>query len=399
MLPVHVLARLLDDVIGRLSGLIEVPRGVAGRVPQPRFVTLVARADRIEAPDRVARVDHHRNLVLGAHLPEGVDTGVVGLDVGAIGVLGALSQGLRDLDANCAGLEPSFRQGRVPRGPSRLVDAVRTEREERGHATLEREARLQDRVELIARTATEVADGADAHRVKRPDHGLVLCGGRQRARVVVEIDQRILRPGDVGSRQAQQRRGHPRRFNRFCLPSGRRHQRFHRWQLGDPCRAFLHASGRAENGISRRGGASASTLAWRGVRVAASSASCAAPARGADRRILRRGGRRRLRRCRCLRRLGATRFTPDGHEATDDQQHEIGGRTTHDHILSTVRIINDGRHAPARPVTLVTPGRPCKCARTWRVHPSRSTRPGSGTPTRSSRETCTAPVSSSGAFP
>ena len=65
-------------------------------------------------------------LCLRAHLPDRIEALVVGLDVGAVGVLQVEAEHLVDLQSGRAGEERALELGGGLRRPARLVDARRS---------------------------------------------------------------------------------------------------------------------------------------------------------------------------------------------------------------------------------------------------------------------------------
>ncbi len=188
MLGVHVLARLLDHVGRRLAGLVVVALGVAP--PQTGFVAFVLGADREEAAVRIADVDHDGLVVLGAHLPDRIEALVVGLDVGAVGVLEIEAEHLVDLQARRARQKVALELGGGFGRPARLVDAVEVEPGKLNDPIAEGLADLHVAIELRAEAAVHVADHADTGLVHDLDHLLIVISGLERAAMEVEVDRR-----------------------------------------------------------------------------------------------------------------------------------------------------------------------------------------------------------------
>ena len=207
----------------RVTGLVVVALGIAS--PQAGFIALVLGADRQEAAVRVADVDHDRLVVLRTHLPDRIEALVVGLDVGAVGVLQVEAEDLVDLQAGRAGEKIALELGGRLRRPARLVDAVEVQPGKLNDAIAEGLADLHRAVELGTESAVHVADHAEAGLVHHLDHLVIVVGGLQFAAVDVEVDRRELGPGDGGPGELHQRLRHGGRLGRRLEVGMRREAR------------------------------------------------------------------------------------------------------------------------------------------------------------------------------
>src|SRR6267154_2744876 len=159
MFGVHILTRLLDYVGSRMAGLVIVAFRAAP--PKAGFVALVLGSDRKETPVRIAEMNHDRLVVFGAHLPDRVQTRIVGLDVTAVPILDRKPEFFGDLQSLCAVAKTAIQLGRGFLWPARLVDSLPVHPGELNHTFLESIAHFDVLVERRAETAVHVADHAD----------------------------------------------------------------------------------------------------------------------------------------------------------------------------------------------------------------------------------------------
>ena len=177
---------------------VEEPLGVLVEL----VPALVVPVERREEGAGVARVDLDRPLVPGADLPDRVELGVVDRQEAAVLVADAQAQRLVELQPLGPGLEALGQPRRLAVRPARLVDAGEVDEgvgeEPAGMGLVERGEGL---LEPLAPAAVEVDRRAHAGRVHLLEVVLHPLGREERlapAEVVVHVDGREGRPGDLG---------------------------------------------------------------------------------------------------------------------------------------------------------------------------------------------------------
>src|SRR5262249_8294419 len=150
------------------------------------------RTDGKETSIRVARVDHDGLVVLGAHFPDRIESRVIGLDVGAVGIFQIESEHFIDLQSYSAGQKTALQFPGGPCRPSGLAEPFKIYPGKMNNAIPEGLAYFHVLIEGFSESAVHIANHADAGIVHQLDQFFIVFGGLESRAMEMEIENRIL---------------------------------------------------------------------------------------------------------------------------------------------------------------------------------------------------------------
>ena len=170
--------------------------GGAAREERQLQPALVVEVVRREERLRLGGVDEHRDVEARRRLPDRIELGVVDLQARAVGLLDVQAEALGDLaDADRAGGDVGLELLHGALGPARSDAAAGRCRRRRGSDPCAgwRRWRRACALRRVARLVVGADQHPDVERVHGRDDAGDPLGGRQVARVAMDVDHRVLR--------------------------------------------------------------------------------------------------------------------------------------------------------------------------------------------------------------